>query len=221
MSGVDRTEVNQTIANLGRGHADVGIDVSDLAPNPFDQFGAWMCDALDAGLILPNSMTLATATSDGVPSARVVLLKGFDDSGFVFYTNLESRKGRELERNPRAALVWHWPELERQVRASGAVTRVGRAEAERYWNSRPLGSRLSAWASRQSEVLESRAALEKRLEAASRQYGDGPVPLPSFWGGYRLAPDEIELWQGRRNRLHDRLVYRRAGDGWTIERLSP
>ena len=217
---VRRAEINETIAHLGRGHADVALDEGDLDPDPMRQFGAWMRDALDAGLILPNSMTLATATRDGAPSARIVLLKGFDDAGFAFYTNLESRKGRELAENPRAALVWHWAELERQVRACGRAEPIPRADAQRHWDARPLGSRLGAWASPQSRPLRSRAELDARLAEVERTRGVD-APLPAFWGGYRVRPDEVEFWQGRRNRLHDRLRYRRGPDGWRIERLAP
>jgi len=221
MSDADPVELNQTIAFLGRGHADIGVDVGDLHADPIDQFGVWMRDALDAGLTLPNSMTLATATKQGAPSARIVLLKGFDQNGFVFYTNLESRKSKELAQNPRAALVWHWPELERQVRATGVVTSVARSDAERYWATRPLGSRLGAMASRQSEIIPSRAELDDRLKTLTERHRDGVVPLPPYWGGFRLEPGEIEFWQGRRNRLHDRLRYRRAGTAWVTERLAP
>jgi pyridoxamine 5'-phosphate oxidase len=215
-----RPGLGETIAFLGRGHADVGLAEGDLAARPADQFAAWMGVALDAGLILPNSMTLATATKDGAPSARIVLLKGFDDEGFVFYTNHVSRKGRELAENPRAALVWHWAELERQVRAAGSVETVTTREAEAYWRTRPVGSRLGAWASPQSEVIAGRGELDRRLAEAEREHGADP-PLPPFWGGYRLRPEEVEFWQGRRNRLHDRLRYRRAGRAWVVERLAP
>lgn len=215
-----RLGLGETIAYLGRGHADVGLGEDEVAPDPAEQFASWMHAALDAGLILPNSMTLATATKDGAPSARIVLLKGFDEGGFVFYTNHASRKGRELAENPRAALVWHWAELERQVRAAGPVEAVSRQEAEAYWGSRPVGSRLGAWASRQSEVIASRSELDRRLAEAEAELGPDP-PLPPFWGGYRLTPDEVEFWQGRRNRLHDRLRYRRAGGRWVVERLAP
>jgi pyridoxamine 5'-phosphate oxidase len=216
----DVSDLNETIAHLGRGHADVGIDADGLDDDPIAQFGVWLRDALEANLILPNSMTLATATKKGAPSARIVLLKGIEDGCFAFYTNCASQKGRELAENPRAALVWHWAELERQVRAVGDVRPIARAEVQRYWASRPRGSRLGAWASRQSEVITARRDLDERLTALARRYVDD-VPLPPFWGGYRLRPDEIEFWQGRRNRLHDRIRYRRAGDGWVTERVAP
>ena len=169
-----------------------------------------------------NAMTLATATPDGVPSARIVLLKEFDEHGFVFYSNYESQKGRELAANPRAALVFYWPDLERQVRISGRVEQVSREESERYFRSRPFGSRIGALASRQSERLTERDELEERVRRLTLQYKGDEVPLPSAWGGYRLVPATLEFWQGRPSRLHDRLRYTRAADGtWMVERLSP
>jgi pyridoxamine 5'-phosphate oxidase len=166
-------------------------------------------------------MTLATATPDGRPSARMVLLRGFDERGFCFYTNYESRKGGELAANPNAALVFWWGELERQVRIEGRVERTSRSESEAYFRSRPPGSQLSAAASPQSQVIDGRAVLEERVARLATGQKDGEVPLPGFWGGYRLVPEVVEFWQGRPNRLHDRLRYRRAGDRWRIERLAP
>jgi pyridoxamine 5'-phosphate oxidase len=213
--------INETIAHLRQPHADIGLEAQDLDPDPIVQFGGWLRDALQSGIVLPNTMVLATATSQGRPSARMVLLKGFDERGFTFYTNYESRKGRELAANPQGALVFYWAELERQVRVAGSVERVARAESQEYFESRPLGSRLGAWASRQSEVIDGRRQLEEKLRALTLEYADENVPLPPYWGGYRLAPDEIEFWQGRENRLHDRFLYRRSGNGWTVDRLSP
>jgi pyridoxamine 5'-phosphate oxidase len=198
------------------------LDETEVDPDPIVQFGRWFGDARAAGLPEPEAMTLATTGPDGRPSARMVLLKGFDQRGFVFYTNYTSRKSRELAASPAAALVFWWPPpLQRQVRIEGLVERVSHEESEAYFRTRPFGSQLGAWASNQSEVIPGRDVLEKRLEELSARYADGEVPLPPFWGGFRLAPQVIELWQGRPNRLHDRLRYRRDGDRWTIERLSP
>jgi pyridoxamine 5'-phosphate oxidase len=217
------SEMSRTLAGLGRGHADVGLVERDLDRSPFRQFHRWMGDALAADLVLPNAMTLATATPDAMPSARMVLLKGLDEHGFVFFTNYESRKGRELDTNPRAALVFHWSQLERQVRVVGEVERVTPEESAEYFETRPMGSKLGAWASRQSEVIDDRLELEQRVSELADEYRDHPVPLPPHWGGYRIIPTEIEFWQGRSDRLHDRFCYRRSsvGEVWTIVRLSP
>jgi pyridoxamine 5'-phosphate oxidase len=221
MTGDDEPDLSSTIAELRKSHADIGLDSSELDPDPLRQFARWLAHALEAGLTLPNTMTLATASKDARPSARVVLLKGLDERGFVFYTNHASRKGRELAENPRAALVFYWAELERQVRVTGTVAVVARVETEEYFRTRPFGSRVGAWASRQSSVISGRAELEERLRSLMVTYSDEVVPVPPFWGGYRLAPEEIEFWQGRENRLHDRLRYRKGEGGWEIERLSP
>jgi pyridoxamine 5'-phosphate oxidase len=199
-----------------------GLRRADLDPNPIKQFGLWFQRALAASLPEPNAMTLATASKHSVPSARIVLLKAFDENGFTFFTNYHSPKGQDLEENPRAALVLFWAPLERQIRISGRVSRVSKEISEEYFHHRPVGSQLGAWASRQSEVLESREALEKHLQEVSRQYEGKIVTLPPHWGGYRVAPEMIEFWQGRPNRLHDRFRYTRIADHeWKIERLSP
>ncbi|MFL6274121.1 MAG: pyridoxamine 5'-phosphate oxidase [Blastocatellia bacterium] len=191
-------------------------------PDPIRQFARWFTDASLTDIKLPNAMTLATATADGSPAARVVLLKEFDAEGFVFYTNYESQKGRELAANPRAALCFYWPEIDRQVRISGSVTTTTREESEAYFHTRPVDSQLGAWASKQSAVIASREVLEERMRQLVREYEGGEVPLPPYWGGYRLAPEVIEFWQNRLSRLHDRLRYtRQAGGDWLIERLSP
>jgi pyridoxamine 5'-phosphate oxidase len=187
---------------------------SAYTSDPFEQFNIWY---EEAGT---DFVALATATPDGVPSARMVLLKGADREGFTFFTNYESRKGRELADNPRAALLFHWPELGRQVRIEGTVERVSRQESEEYFRTRPRGAQLAAWASRQSEPVESREVLDARFAEIDREY-PGPVPLPPHWGGFRLAPAVYEFWQHRENRFHDRLRYRRSDNGWTIDRLSP
>jgi pyridoxamine 5'-phosphate oxidase len=191
--------------------------------NPIRQFQKWYDEVLAAGVSEQDaiSMTLATATKDGRPSARIVLLKSFDVGGFVFYTNYQSRKGRELAENPRACLLFYWPKVWRQVRIEGTVDKVSEAESDKYFRTRPLGSKLGAWASNQSEVVDSRGTLEGRFAEIEKRFGKD-VPRPPHWGGYRLKPNEIEFWQGRENRLHDRLRYRLQEDGsWVIERLGP
>ena len=209
------------LASLRRSYARASLAEGDVAADPIAQFVAWFDDAQAAELREPNAMTLATATPDGAPSARIVLLKGVDARGFVFYTDYRSRKGEELAANPRAALVFHWAELERQVRVTGTVARVSREESEAYYRTRPVGSRIGAWASHQSRPIAGRAELEAREAELARRYADGDVPLPPHWGGYRLAPETVEFWQGRPSRLHDRLRYVRGASGWRVERLSP
>ena len=211
-----------SIADLRREYAGPPLLEEAVHPDAIAQFRAWFEEALSAGVVEPNAMTLATATPDGRPSARMVLLKGLDERGFSFYTDYESRKGRELAANPHAALVFYWPELHRQVRVTGTVARVSREESEAYFRGRPLASRLSAWASRQSETVPDRETLETLHREAEARFPDGDVPLPDRWGGFVLDPDAIEFWQGRPGRLHDRLRYTRLPDGgWRIERLSP
>ena len=208
------------LAALRQEYMRAGLHEKDLEADPLAQFGNWFEEALRSGVALPNAMTLATATKKGRPSARAVLLKGFDERGFVFYTHYRSRKGRELEENPQAMLLFCWEELERQVGVEGTVSRVSAAESDEYFASRPLGSRLSAIVSPQSERVTNREALEILLEQAAKRWRDAP-PRPEHWGGYRLAPERFEFWQGRKDRLHDRLCYRKAAGGWKIERLAP
>jgi pyridoxamine 5'-phosphate oxidase len=195
---------------------------ADVDPDPFGQFRAWFEQACAANLLRPDAMTLATTTADGRPSARMVLLRGCDERGFAFFTNYDSRKAEELDANPQAALVFYWPEFDRQVRVEGPVERLSAAESDAYFRGRPRGSQLSAWASPQSRVIEGRDVLERRVEEIAAAYQDRDVPRPPFWGGYRVVPVVIEFWQGRANRLHDRLRYIRRDDGaWRVERLGP
>jgi pyridoxamine 5'-phosphate oxidase len=203
-------------------HIGKGLRRRDLNPDPIKQFGSWFTAAIEAGIRDVNAMSLATAGSDARPSVRIVLLKSFDQEGFVFFTNYASEKGKQLEANPYAALAFYWIELDRQIRISGKVEKTSRKESLTYFHSRPTGSQLSAWTSRQSEVLDGRRVLDARMAEMTERFGNQPIPLPPHWGGYRLKPDRIEFWQGRANRLHDRFRYTRKTDGgWLIERLAP
>ncbi len=208
------------LADLRRDFSSKGLQKSEVDPSPFIQFNRWMDDALASDVIDANAMTLSTVGDDGRPSARVVLLKHFSEYGFAFYTNYESKKGRDLEANPHAVLHFFWPQLDRQVAIYGKVERTSREDSEKYFNSRPVDSRISAWASTQSSIIESREVLEKRVKKLRAKYGDD-VPLPDFWGGFRLSPDRFEFWQGRQNRLHDRICYSFENGSWNISRLSP
>jgi len=208
------------LADLRQEYMRAGLSETDADRDPIRQFQRWFDDALAAKLPLPNAMTLATVTADGAPSARIVLLKGVEDGGFVFFTNYDSRKGRELQARPAACLVFQWSDLERQVRIDGTVEKVPAAASDAYYASRPLGARHSAWASRQSQKVASRKVLEDAMQEIRARHADHP-PRPPSWGGYRVVPQAIEFWQGRADRLHDRLLYARRGAAWTLERLSP
>jgi pyridoxamine 5'-phosphate oxidase len=203
-------------------HIGQGLRRSDLDPDPIKQFSNWFTAAIEAGIRDVNAMSLATAGPDAKPSVRILLLKGFDQDGFVFFSNYESGKGKQLDANPYAAMAFYWIELDRQIRISGKVERTSREESQIYFHSRPIGSQLGAWASRQSEVLDARRVLDARMAEMAERFGDDPVPLPPHWGGYRLKPDVFEFWQGRPNRLHDRFRYTlEPDDHWLIERLAP
>jgi pyridoxamine 5'-phosphate oxidase len=202
-------------------HPDTGLSEEDVNPDPFKQFSVWLEDALAAKLPQPLGMALATATGDGRPSVRMVLLRGVSEKGFCFFTNYESRKAGELQTNPRAALVFYWAELDRQVRVEGTIERLSAEESDAYFQTRPRGSQLGAWASPQSQIIPNRELLERNLQELTAKYSSGQVPRPPHWGGYRLVPQAIEFWAGGDNRLHDRLRYTRDGQGWTVQRLAP
>lgn len=213
--------MDRSVADLRKNYTRTGLEESDVSPNPIEQFRRWFDEALNTNLHEPNAMTLATVTREGKPSARIVLLKGYDERGFVFYTNYEGRKARELEENPSTALLFYWGELERQVRVEGRASRIPEKESDAYFASRPRGSQLGAWVSEQSRIIADRGELEEKLRSLEAEHEGREVPRPPFWGGYRVEPEAIEFWQGRENRLHDRLVYRRKNGGWRIERLQP
>ena len=210
------------LADLRRDYARADLDIADTDPDPYAQFRRWFTEAEAAKLLEPNAMTLATATADGRPSARIVLLKGISEQGFVFFTDYRSRKARELDANPHAALAFHWGELERQVRVVGRVERIPASESMAYFLSRPVGSQVGAWASLQSALLEDRALLMEKVSELVKHFQTTPITWPTHWGGYRVVPSEIEFWQGRPNRLHDRILYTSSPEsGWQRVRLSP
>lgn len=209
------------LADLRKEYTQRGLHETEAADDPVEQFRRWFEQAVSAQLPEPNAMTLATCTPDGRPSARIVLLKGYNGNGFTFFTSYEGRKAKELDSNPRAALVFYWPELERQIRIEGTIERTSSEESDAYFATRPRNSQLGAWASSQSSVVASREVLERRWAELQARYANQPVPRPPHWGGYRLIPTVFEFWQGRPSRLHDRLRYRRSPTGWVRERLSP
>jgi pyridoxamine 5'-phosphate oxidase len=213
--------LNPPIADLRQDYRQAALLESEADPNPIAQFQSWFAAAVAAQLPEPNAMTIATATPDGIPSARIVLLKDVDDRGFVFFTNYNSHKGQELTANPQAAIVFLWTELERQVRIQGRVEKIAPAESDEYFYSRPPGSRLGAWASNQSEVVADRHVLDQQLADLEAKYANQEIPRPEHWGGFRVMPTMIEFWQGRSSRLHDRLRYRLIDGDWVIDRLSP
>ena len=209
------------LANLRRDYGTRPLERSALAADPILQFEQWFAEALGAGTLDPNAMSVATVGADGQPSLRIVLLKHFDARGFIFYTNLDSRKAGEIGGNPRVALLLYWAEISRQVRITGTASRVSTAETLRYFLTRPRDSQIGAWVSQQSRALEGRQLLERKFAELKSRFASGEIPLPAFWGGFRVEPHTIEFWQARENRLHDRFLYSRAGAVWTIERLAP
>ncbi len=214
--------MQESIANIRKDYQLRSLSEKDVQTNAIDQFKVWWQEAVNSNLDEVNAMTLATASADGVPCARIVLLKGFDNNGFVFFTNYESYKGKQLEENPRASLVFFWRELQRQVVITGLVEKVSAEESEEYFNSRPEKSRIGAWTSPQSAVIENREWLEEREKEMTKKYTGQQIPKPSYWGGYRVKPVSIEFWQGRPSRLHDRLQYILEADGkWKIQRVAP
>ena len=211
---------DKDIQNLRRQYSKSTLSVSSVSKDPFKQFEKWFQDVLNSGFLEPNAMTLATASKAGKPSARVVLLKGIHDGGFVFYTNYKSKKGKDIEDNPYGSILFYWDRLERQVRIEGKIQKVSQQESEEYFNTRPYKSRVGAWASKQSTVIESRSAIVREFLKFMMKF-KSHVPLPDVWGGYRLIPDSFEFWQGRPNRLHDRVRFTKNKSVWKIERLAP
>ena len=213
--------MSDDVSNLRRDYGHGKLDVADLLPDPIAQFKRWFEEALSASIPEPNAMSLATASVTGETTIRTVLLKGYGHDGFVFFTNLESNKARQIGENPNVSLLFPWLPLERQVIINGTAARISLAEVSRYFLSRPRESRIAAWVSQQSKVIDARRVLESKFEELLKKFGEGEIPVPSFWGGYRVTPKTIEFWQGGAHRLHDRFLYSRAGDDWKIERLAP
>ncbi|MGA7838426.1 MAG: pyridoxamine 5'-phosphate oxidase [Ignavibacteriaceae bacterium] len=211
---------NQELANLRRTWSTRKLDENSVNKNPVEQFSLWMTEAIEAQILDPNAMTLATADKDGIPSARIVLLKGIDEKGLVFFTNYGSRKSDDLLQNPKAAVVFFWKELERQLRVMGEVIKISKSESEEYFKTRPYESRIGAWASKQSSIVPDRNYLEEKFEETKNKFPDD-VPLPDFWGGFRIIPERFEFWQGRESRMHDRIVYIKDSGEWKIMRLAP
>jgi pyridoxamine 5'-phosphate oxidase len=213
--------MSRSISDIRKDYKLRSLNESEVSADPIVQFTNWWDEAANSEIEEVNAMTLATVTNEGHPSARIVLLKGFDEKGFVFFTNYESRKGKELEENPHAALVFFWKELERQVRIEGGVEMISEKDSDTYYNSRPVGSRIGAWASPQSDVIDGREILENNFKALEKKFESGNIPRPGHWGGYILRPSMIEFWQGRSSRLHDRIRYSLMEGSWVIERLAP
>lgn len=212
---------NEEIANLRRTWSLKELDESNVSKSPFEQFSVWMKEAIDAQILDPNSMTIATADKNGVPSARIVLLKSIDEKGLIFFTNYESRKGRDLVENPKGSVVFFWKELERQLRVAGTVEKISKKESEEYFVTRPYESQIGALASKQSSEIPDRKSLEVKFAEIKNRYPENKVPLPDFWGGFRIIPNRFEFWQGRPNRLHDRIAYLKEKNEWRIVRLAP
>ncbi|MDE3235072.1 MAG: pyridoxamine 5'-phosphate oxidase [Bacteroidota bacterium] len=214
--------MNRSIADIRKDYILQSLNEADVAANPIEQFARWWEDAIKSEIDEVNAMTVATATKEGVPAARIILLKGFDERGFIFFTNYQSAKGNEIADNPQVALLFFWKELERQIRISGTIEKIGAKDSDDYFQSRPAGSRLGAWSSPQSTVIESRQVIEDNYARYEQQFDNGNIPRPPHWGGYLVKPQKIEFWQGRSSRMHDRLLYSLQADGqWKLERLAP